>query len=81
MLGWNWFRSPAAHASSLGNTWLVMFLVPSMRHWGKARLRRSVGEVGTSWLGGHVLDLGRAADGLLAVTVPTGDLMLGPGLG
>lgn len=81
MLGWKRFGSPAAHASSLGDAWLVMFLIPSMGHWGKARLRWSISEVGTSWLGRHVLDLGGAADGLLAVTVPTQDLMLGARLG
>lgn len=81
MLGWMWFRSPGAHASPLKNTWLMMFLISSVRHWRKARLRWSISKVRTSWLGRHVLHLGRAADGLLAISVPTWDLMLGPRLG
>lgn len=80
-MGWKRFGPPAAHASSLGNPGLVMFLISSMRHWRKARLRWSVSKVGSPRLRRHVLDLGRAADGLLAVTVPPGGLMLGARLG
>lgn len=82
LLGWECFRPPGIHASpSLKKPWLVMILMSSVRHRRKARLWWSVRKVGTSWLGRHVLHLGWAADGLLAISVPTWDLVLGARLG
>lgn len=60
---------------------MMFFLIWDMRHWGKARLRRSIGKVRPFWLGRHVLHLSRAANRLLAIMMPTWDLMLGARLG
>lgn len=60
---------------------MVLFRISTLRHRREARLWWSVGKVGTFGLGGHVLHLCRAANGLLGKMVPTWNLMLGAGLG
>lgn len=60
---------------------MVLFLIPTLRHRGEARLRWSIGKVGTFGLGRHVLHLCRAANGLLAKMMSTWGLMLGTRLG
>ncbi len=74
-------RSPGAQAAHLWHSWMVLFLICTMRHWREAGLRWSIGKVGTFGLSGHVLHLCRAANGLLPIMGPTWYLMLGARLG
>ena len=78
-LGGGHLRSPGA--AHLGCSWMVLVLIPTLNHRGEARLWWSIGKVGAFGLGGHVLHLRRAANGLLAKVVPGWGLMLGARLG
>lgn len=80
-LGRGHLRPSGAYTTCMEYSWMVVFLICTLGHRGEARLWRSIGKVRTFGLGRHVLHLCRAANGLLAIMVPNGGLVLRARLG